>query len=209
MQFYRSFSIVGTLLCIVPLIVIGCTPCKDGYKQTTLDNSIARFSFEYPCDWEYRVLKFPLSSYAHFGVEAPRLKRDKSHIVSTYWYLDFSRAFPASPILGNAKVALDNELSRWEDEPDFKVLERTEVNISGVPAEKVVFTFKYHPTYIGTGYHAEESEYRIMREIFFDYNGFIWQIVADSNIDVAEAHKVHFEHLLYRKPGRSARPDRP
>jgi hypothetical protein len=91
---------------------------------------------------------------------------------------------------------LEKEISRWEDEPEFKVLERTEVEISGIPAEKVVLTYKYFPTDVGLGYATEELEYIIQRSIFFDCDGFIWWIEEQSNIEVAEVHKVHFEHVL-------------
>ncbi|MFC1951806.1 hypothetical protein ACFLYI_02040, partial [Chloroflexota bacterium] len=127
-------------------------------------------------------------------VEAPRLKRDNLQTLSTYW--SFKTYRQGIGRLRNAAVALDYELSRWEDEPDFKVLERSEVEISGVPAEQAIFTHKYLPRDIGVGRDTEELEFIIQREIYFVYDGLIWNVGEESNIDVAEAHKVHFEHML-------------
>ena len=160
------------------------TPCTDGYKQLTFDNDIARFSFEYPCDWEFEVIKPQWGGSDIFTVEAPYLKRDKLPILSTWWVFETSN-------WGYAAEALDNEVSRWDDMPDFKVLERNEVEIIGVPAEQAVLFFRSR-----ISQYTKETEPVIHREIAFKYGGFTWEIHARSNQEVAEAHKAHFEHML-------------
>ena len=203
MTFCRLSSVLVTLLFILLFTMMGCNPCINGYKQVTADNGITRFSFEYPCNWEFGVIKGQLGGNDKFFVEAPPLQReDKLRILSTYWAFRVNRA---SIVLGprNARAALEDEISNWDEisrllyESEFKVLERTEVEISGVPAEKVVSTRKYRPIAKGSKFWpTEELEYMTHRWIFFDYDGFIWWIEEQSNIEVAEAHKVHFEHML-------------
>jgi hypothetical protein len=189
---YRLSSIFGTLVCIVLLTLTGCTPCSYGYKEVTADNSIARFSFEYPCDWKFGVIKS--SEYDTFTVEAPHLRRDDLYIKSTYWVFEVARAGERS--LQNATAALNYELSLWMTWPNFKVLESSEVEINGVTAQQRVIAYEYRPLGIGVRPYIEELELKIRRYIYFDYKGFIWMISASSNSEVTEEHKVHFEHML-------------
>jgi hypothetical protein len=111
----------------------------------------------------------------------------------------------------NAKAAVEALISYWGE--SIKLLERSAVTVAGIPGEQIVYSHKppmimraplklilftispdWNARY--TRRNPQESELRITREVYFNYDGLIWNIQIDSDESVAEQAKADFEHLL-------------
>lgn len=162
------------------------------YKKLAIEEGIARLSFEYPSNWNIPLIE-TRHDYTNFIVYAPWLKRDDDFIPSTFWHFF---AQPADEEWPNAMTALEDDLSFWKAELDFKVMERSKIEIGGVEGEQVVFSYRYRRVDPTTRRFTEESEPVIQRNIYFDRGGIVWNIREESNLEVAKVHNVYFEHML-------------
>ena len=183
---------LAILLFIMLVPVIGCTSGTNGYKQLRVDKGIAHFYLEYPHEWKVRVVEIE-QDYTEVEIDAPSLVRDYARIRSTDWYLFITTTEDKWP---NAKAALEDDLSfRKERFNNFKLLDRSSIELSGVTGEQVIYFYK---TAI-QGPPDEPAgglEPTIARDMYFDYGGLVWNIAVISNQEVADTHKIHFEHML-------------
>jgi hypothetical protein len=190
---YLAFLIamVFTLVAITP----GCDSSMEGYRTFTFDK-VAHFSFEYPA--HYRKYS------AHATVEDRTISiwfHDKVPPKgSTYGYIHIF-VEGASDSYPDAAAALEHTLSGFvepgpydEEEPQ-RLLERSSLTIAGIPAELIVYSYGYDRIW-GESPGSVAILIRIAREVYFDHNGLIWNIVIESDEDRADVAEGDFEHLL-------------
>jgi hypothetical protein len=189
------------LLCIV-IIAVGCRgykigPENNGYKEIRVSGD-GRFSFEYPSNW---IIDYIHTSrhYTEASLSGPPLKRVDATdnreytVTSTSWWVTVDSVTSESL---TAEAALRGDVLRlsWHDE--FKVLEESDIEIAGLTARQVVFTYSAPQMPLGQDGPGGPPQPVVVRVIRFIHNGLMWHIQSYSNSDVAEADEVHLEHML-------------
>ena len=124
-----------------------------------------------------------------------RILREYNYTDSTFRVLVFKAGDFGRP--DNARAALEEDISDYSDyRENYQVLERSEISINNVPGELLITS--YTPV-------AEEPEdvtgwkwssVLLRRDIFFDYDGFVWDITMISEEGRIEADETVWEHLL-------------
>jgi hypothetical protein len=179
-------------------IISGCDSSMEGYRTFTF-NKVAHFSFEYPAHYE----KYS----AHATVENRTISiwfHDKVPPKgSTYGYIKIivegvGITYP------DAEAALEDNLSGFA-EPDYydedaeeepkRLLERSTITVAGIQAELIVYSYGYDYVRDSTS-DSWVILIRIAREVYFDYDGLIWNLVIKSDEDRADVAEADFEHLL-------------
>jgi hypothetical protein len=91
----------------------------------------------------------------------------------------------------DARTAIEKELSYYEADENFKVLERGSINVIGLSAEYVSFSTsrlfrdRSFPTHN-----------RLVRLVSFDYAGFVWKIELVCFEEEIQETQAYFDHLL-------------
>jgi hypothetical protein len=179
------------LLIISGVISVSCTLCNDGYKQYRLEKGIAHFSFEYPCDWKIGINEIE-QDYTDIMIFAPsfKSKRNDVNVISTDWSIFITYPDQDKP---DIKTAMNDTLSFWQDTFDAKIIESSEINIKDVTAEQFIISYK---SAIDDPW--QEPEPIIHKEMFFNYNGLIWNMTEIYNEDYEnlDNHQRYWEHML-------------
>jgi len=189
---------IATVL-VLAAITTGCNCSMEGYRTFTFDK-VAHFAFEYPAHYskysagadvvgDYRAI------FIGFRDNIPSKGMSEGYI--TIYAEGAGITYP------DATAALEDTLSGffepepWEEyeyEPK-RLLELSTLTVAGIQAELIVYSYGWESI-------REESTglwvylMRIAREVYFDHDNLIWQIVIESDEDRAEVAEADFEHLL-------------
>ena len=169
-----------------------CVPCVEGYKQFKIDKGIARFSFEYPCNWKVYISNDDVYE-SDISIWAPKLKIDNNYIASTKVFIYIY--YPNGSI-SNAQEELVYWLKFWQEHFDqFEVIERSSVELDGVPGEQSTNRYIYYTDYPTTDPNFARYP-RIEKAIYLDYKGLIWSIQIYTYEEIAKEHSVYIDHFL-------------
>jgi hypothetical protein len=91
----------------------------------------------------------------------------------------------------DAKTAIENELSGYEADENFKGLERDSISVAGLSAEYVRFSISRLFRDRGSPTHN-----RLVRLVAFDYAGFVWKIQLVCFEEEIQETQAYFDHLL-------------
>ena len=177
---------------------LGCDSSMEGYRAFTF-NEVAHFSFEYPAHYKKTSAGAEVEDkIIHIGL------RDEVPSEGSNAGFIGIKVEGAGITYPDATVALEHTLSIFVDSEPYdedaeqapgRLLERSTLTVAGIPAELIVYSYGYD--------YVRDSPsdpwvllLRIAREVYFDYNGLIWNIVIESDEDRAEVAKADFEHLL-------------
>ncbi len=173
-----------TALLILSLL-FSITSCESsGYNKYTQRKGIAHFSFEYPESYEessyYIDSDYTSISHARWQNDDWLESWFKVRVFEVGWagYLDATDLLEHNIQLGT--------------EEDYQILERSSIIIAGIKGEKLI------SSYTPDTYESDLKEPTLLinRKVYFDYNGFIWEISMISIEKVAEADEPGWEHLL-------------
>lgn len=172
----------------------GCS----SYKRFILREGDAHFSFDYPRNYE-ELVNDVVAGWATVSFDRELVEEDWI-IEDSYFSVDVYEAGR----IGNpdAEAALESDITRiatHEYYSDFEILDRSSVSIAGVQGEQCVFSYCYReaiPDVDDEGPFLKLPVIMIVRCVYFDYNGFIWEIWLQSTEGFAEEDKAHFEHIL-------------
>ena len=178
---------------ILALVVMsaGCS----GYTSHTLREGDAHFSFEYYDSYEKKAS----SLYSgHTMVYFNRSLMEEGLLDSSFYVLVYEAGWLGNP---DAEAALEDRIASYatdEYHRDFEILDRSSVTIAGVEGEQVTFCYYAERKLVGDseGPFFKLPATLIARCVYFDHNGFIWEIFMKSIEEVAEEDKVHFEHII-------------
>jgi hypothetical protein len=97
----------------------------------------------------------------------------------------------------NASALLDKDLREYEsgfNYLEFRLLERSQISVSGVQGEQIIFSHMWKPE----GFLGQKGEPYPWkgREVYFYYNGVIWKFDVDSPLSNWEQANSDFEHIL-------------
>jgi hypothetical protein len=190
---YLAFCIamVFALVAITP----GCESSMEGYRTFT-SNKVVHFSFEYPAHYKKYSAHATVENrtiFIGFVDKVPSKGATDGYI--TIYVEGVGITYP------DAAAALEHTLSGFvepgpydEEEPQ-RLLERSSLTIAGIPAELIVYSYGYDRIW-GESPGSVAILIRIAREVYFDHNGLIWNIVIESDEDRADVAEGDFEHLL-------------
>lgn len=182
---------------MILISVVMSSGCSS-YKRFTLREGDAHFSFEYPGNYE-EVLTHVYSGWAAVSFDHELVEEDWI-IESSYLRVDvYEAGRRGNP---DAEAALESAITRIATEEyysDFEILERSSVSIAGVKGEQCTLSYCYReeiPATDDEGPFLKLPALMTVRCVYFDYNGFIWEIWLRSTEGFAEEDKAHFEHII-------------
>jgi hypothetical protein len=175
------------LMLLLASLMVTLPGCNNSEYRTFTFKKGVNFSFEYPSHYKIEDVR----AYEQEQVSGKVILYDKlSSKVSLFGFINIT-IIDASEKFPNARVVIEQIAS---NELKKDILERTTININGIPAELIVYSSK-----IGMIPEAPPKSWeivRINRTVCFDYSGLIWVIIIESDEDKADQAKADFEHLL-------------
>jgi hypothetical protein len=180
----RTIAVVMVFFNIV--CAIGITGCDSSpYKTYTQRRGVGHFAFVYPA--EYRLSSDDSdSSSTSLGFKRRYVE------LQDYTFLTIFVWKPGDEF-ANAQGDLDDNLERAQRHTNFKVTDNPTYLISGVST--IGFEYSY-TTDEAVDFPGSKATLSVVRKVFFDYGGLIWEIGINSNAITAEADKVDFERIL-------------
>jgi hypothetical protein len=186
------------MVSVLVTITSGCESSMEGYRTFTF-NKVAHFSFEYPAHYKKTSAGAEVEDkIIHIGLrdEVPSKGSTDGFIVI--------KVEGAGDTYPDATAALEDNLSGFV-EPDYydedaeeepkRLLERSTITVAGISAELIVYSYGYDHIWDESSGSAVIL-LRIAREVYFDYDGLIWNLVIKSDEDRADVAEADFEHLL-------------
>lgn len=187
---YKRIPLVSLLLILISssVIMINCS-CNDktGYKEFTVSEGLAPFSFEYPAFYLKpridRSLEPHSTEVKTSGVIQPRVNGVEALFITI---------FQVSDTYPNALAMLDYDLSCAEEHQDFQLLEHSPITVAGIQGERIIYSYSIYPSPADF-----ETETWTACKAYFDSEGLIWRVVilADEYA-AAERARDDFEHIL-------------
>ena len=187
-------------LYIIFMIVLltGISSCDDsdngdslGYNEYTLSRGGAHFSFEYPEGYEEDHGGTILSRWVLLSFSRSLIDYDYTDSIITVSV--YQSGIVNRPDI--ARTALEEDVSNhstWYK--NFQMLERSEIDIGNLPGQLLVTSYTLPMACGESGW--KWSSVLLRRDVFFDYDGFIWTITMFSEEDRIEADETIWEHLL-------------
>ena len=188
----KRIRLLACLTILASLSLSSSVGCKgadlNGYTRFTVKEGLALFSFEYPTFFlKPRLDRSHEPAYDHVGSLGASIPPEQGIEFLFIYIRSPSDSFPDS------STKLDSDLKeQFETLRDFRLLERSPIDVSGSRGELITFTY-YGLTIlleqggpeIGTSYVA-----------YFDHDGLIWEIIITADEDGAKDAKTHIEHIL-------------
>ena len=180
----------------------------DGYRTLTVENDLCSFVMEYSAYYERVGPRTDLDyirPFMYVTLAAPEKRMqllfpsDKDNLETmTFTYVPATIGVDVydpsnSPTTSqNAKERIENDIGDNASWDNFELLERIPITVSGVEGELIAYVVDWFiPIPRGEGpllqYH---------RAVYFDYNGLIWEIEAECEIEMVDQVKADFEHIL-------------
>jgi hypothetical protein len=174
----KNIGILVLIVAIILTVVSSCTTPQ--YRTYTLQHNDISFSFEYPSAYKKVSAYLQDSQGAPITVRFARLGGIFGLFTTDpHFIVDISS--PLSETEVDPKTAADTAGSHTPDQQ----LERAVITIAGTTGELVAYSqpdTKIVPI--------------IIREVFFNANGVLWNIGIYSSTDKADTAKVDFEHII-------------
>lgn len=200
-RFHLPITLLGILL-IGNLFLAACSSeSPSEYKTLTVQNYIANFSLEYRA--YYNDIDGPHivdeSSYRFTNVDilAPKAHQTVGNPepggggTIEMEYVPAHINIRASAVTKNpdrpAEVRINDSISNWGKWPNFQLLERSNVSVSGIPAELIAY--EVDGFFVG-------PDLKYCTQVSFDYNGLQWDIEAEAGINMSEMVRTDFDHVV-------------
>jgi hypothetical protein len=181
-----KFIYIISLLLILVIIGVGCGESE--YAKAEATKLGISFSFEYPPSYQ----KITADTFEDNGRE-PSLSLLYIDPESTLGKADIQiYVILNGPIAGrpDATAWTEEHIKLLEEGDDaFVLYEWSTVNVSGISAYKVVYFSSLLGNYLN-------SNNLIIREVYFDYRGFIWKISVLAVEEFGDQAEAVFEHVI-------------
>jgi hypothetical protein len=188
------YLLMTTMMLITIVMSTGCSI----YTSFSLREGDARFSFEYPRNYE----KIATDLYSGYAIVwfARSLVEENWVTESSYLRVQvYEAGRRGNP---DAKAALEDTITRFatdEHYRDFEIIDRSPVTIAGVAGEQVTFSYCFFESDPVLDYEGPFFKLPItftVRCAYFDYNGFIWEIFLQSTEGMVDEDEAPFGHIL-------------
>ena len=182
---FRGLILMGALL-IMAASFIGCDSSMEGYRVFTF-NEVAHFSFEYPAHYKITSAHGTVEDRTiYIGLRDKILPEGRTNGF-IYLYVE-----GAGDTYRDAGAALENEI--WQFVRAGHLIEHSAITVDKMPAELLVYSRE--PDLIPEAPASSLEVMKVTRSVYFDYDGFIWNLVIESDEDRVEEAEADFEHLL-------------
>jgi hypothetical protein len=201
-RFYPPIALLGVFL-IGTLVLSACNNSESTseYKTLTVQNYVANFSFEYRAyyndldgphivdDASYRFTNVDiLAPKAHQTIGNP--EPNGSGTVEME-YVPAHINIRASDAIKNpdrpAAVRINDSITNWGKWPNFQLLEKFNLSVSGIQAELIAY--QVDGFFVG-------PDLKYCAQVSFDYNGLQWDIEAEADINMSETVRTDFDHVI-------------
>jgi hypothetical protein len=162
------------LMVTVPILA-GCNTSQ--YKTYTLKHDAVHFSFEYPSSYKKQSEYLQSSELAPIGIRFVH-RQPNAPSKDTVFAVNISRPAPEWP---DAKGAVARIISLGNT---IQVTEQSPITVAGISGELVVYLDSRMPNTPS------------VREVFFVFDGLLWNIGIYSDESEADQAKVDFDHIL-------------
>jgi hypothetical protein len=200
--------LVGLLLVSVAVALAGCNNSNDGYRSLTVENELCHFSLDYSTYYELEGPMYDIehtipATWVHFGAPKKYVDMvvpaddDSIRTVSVSYVpasirIDVYDPSPSSTAPQNALGRIEGTLSDHAKWDNFELLERSPVTVSGIEGELIY----YVTDWVGLFPSTEGPKLEYIKQVFFDYDGLIWNIKAMSRMEIDHRVMDDFEHLI-------------
>jgi hypothetical protein len=184
----------GLLLILLLASLMVILPGCGGYREFIFREDNAHFSFEYPASYSKPYVDMTGLPELVSG-ETHRLIQDgeKVSVFSVMGFVILNPEYYST----NVSALLEKDLREYEsgfNYLEFKLLERSQISVSGIQGEQIIFSHMWKPEgYIGQ--KGEPYPWR-GRTVYFYSNGAIWEYYLDSPLSTADQANADFEHIL-------------
>jgi len=193
--------VLATLLLLASTIgTIGClNQIENGYTRVTVTRNGLRFSFEYPVTYD-DVGTLNEGSEENNVVLFHWLNRNRAEadtIISFTMEETCSKNETAS--YKSAYDMVEKTIKKYSDNlsnREFKLLDRSNSNFGKYQGEMILYSMNVLPTELDLGLKNDSGLIPIIiRSVYFDYEGYIWNFQVQSIMDVADQAKSDFERI--------------
>ncbi len=167
------------------LLLAACNPSTDGYKTYSQNKGPAKYSFQYAPEY-HKTIEDTLSevSAVYFGREY-----EEAGTFSTL-SIFVSRIGVYAP---NAEAYMEEAIGIAKTSQNFQMIEVSPLNIAGVTGQKLVYSYTRGRS---TDFPSPEPAPAIVRSVFFEQGGCVWNIELDGFAEMAELEAIEFDHVL-------------
>lgn len=202
-------AVLAIILISSVCIMAGCSQPNDViWEEVTVYNRLGDYSLEYPAHYKkhnldnlgfeipYSLLSFESPSEnlttEVFNPETAKMEtvagEPGKSFISVY-ISDFKAYYGDSYSATDSIDEILTDNARWEN---FQLLGRSPVTVSGIEGELVVYLVD---KLVSTPVEDSDKIWYV-RAVFFDYNGFTWEIAAISDEYIQERVNIFFNHAI-------------
>ena len=187
--------LVEVSLSFILLLVLGMTMltfqgCGEYRKCTFHSGGNTRYSFEYPSTYRKESDD---SASQYFTSVFLWLPGRKGATFLANPSIAVMITFP-SAIEINAKASLESDLDNGMNLQEFQLLERSEIIVSGIQAEQIVFSWLM--TSEASSFEPQIYYIWSGRKVYFNYEGEIWILTLKSTANAIVQANADFNHFL-------------
>jgi hypothetical protein len=193
-ELIRIVSIVLTALCL-------CSCTNNGNISTTkiieVKNKIAHYSLTYPTKykkygpriWSPGICNLSLTAGTTM-ITIPNPDPNKTGTVNASHVpaaidIDVYEPVDNRDAIAQLEFILENE----SDDSEFQLIDRSTIEISGMTAQQAIY-------YTSGPFLFKNTPNRLIRAIYFDHNGYVWELSFFAEESMEEAVEEDFENIL-------------
>ena len=204
MKMINTKILVGVNLVLISALVlalfssVSCNNLGKGYRKFVMNKGTAHFSFEYPVSFEEPITDVAKHGYwpSYITLLVSRKIPKGAEGAAEFGVMvsETSNEYPDAQAELNQFIGIiqsPNSNAIDSDYYDTALLERTTIIVDGINGEMIVWSCKWWPNY-----YVGPAKDAIMKDIYFDHGGLIWNIEFYSHLDKADQSKIDLDHIL-------------
>ncbi len=164
------------------------------YETFVADEGIPHFSFEYPSYYAVGYQSMPGVPSTNAGLHSVPIEEFyEGSVKDIDIHIHYTGGgFP------DAETAMKERIAQIKRETNVQIREQVRIIIAGIEGWELVASFEEKP-FPPPGDDAglpRDPEHIISRDLFFDYQGMMWQISLYTDVGSYEQTNADFEHVL-------------
>jgi hypothetical protein len=186
-KYCRYLYIALAVLLVSVLALNGCNLFYG--KNITVDEGIAHFYFE--CPDRYKVKSIDARDEPDLKFTYVTIAGPYGGSISPYIYIDINYPFEGRE---NAQAAWEYQLRFYEVYDNFEIVSSSTTTIDGIQANEYIVAFTHTPD---PDRDPDLKPVDMMaKDIYFDYNGLIWNLNVRSSALYFTSNEARFGQLI-------------
>jgi hypothetical protein len=189
----QKSEILLVVIILTSFITISC----GNYREFTLKNIVPQasagtnFSLEYPSRYKSLIVNQASLNTTIVTGSFPSESHDSYEYNNLPQYKLWISALKISDkTVEHYKALIEEDLRVIEGQNEFKLIDRSPVNVDEVIAEQVIYSY-----ILQSDKELEDTNF-ISYRVYFEKNGFFWKIIIEAISDRTEQAKRDFEHII-------------